>query len=314
MRKEILLAIILGCVLGGALAFGIWRINDFFTKKPSQSEADSENKPAKKTRSDFFLEIAEPKNQAATGNSNISIKGHASPHAIVAITTNDKSSLTTSDEAGDYLSEEELEGGINQIQVTGFDSNGKSLNKNLLVVYSTYFQNGDYGSSLIGTITDLSESTIQIKTLSGEIEQISVNSETTYANIIKDAREIDFEDLALGDFVAAIGSANGNNIVEAQRILVTATPSESTIRTIWGKVTTFSSSEFLIEDIGGNQWSIDAKGGTKVTTLVDNEFEKSKIGNLSEGDNIIVIGEFDKEELDADHIHLVSASATGKEE
>ncbi|KKS77698.1 MAG: hypothetical protein UV74_C0013G0116 [Candidatus Woesebacteria bacterium GW2011_GWB1_43_14] len=283
-------------------------MNDFFDRKPDQNEPPpSDRKSPPKQNTGFFLEISEPANQAVIPATSVSVEGYTSPNALITITTNDESSLTLSDTEGRYRSEAELSGGVNQIEVTGFDNSGKSLSKSLLLVHSTYLKNGEHGISLIGTVTDLSESTIQIKTLSGEIEQISVNKdETTYANIMKSSREIEFTDLALGDFIVAIGKSNGNDIIEAQRILVTTALSESTIRAVWGEVKTYNTKEFIIKDIGGNDWSIDAKGGVEVTKLVEDEFKKAKLTSLKEGDTIIVIGEFDKEEIDANQIHLVT--------
>ena len=307
MRKEIIFAILVGSSLGVAVAFGVWRINIFFKTSTTQNttEQDININNNIKTNNNLNLDIISPSNYSVIGNSEVIISGQTNNNSLIALATGDDSIIITSDSKGKFETKVKLEGGISELFVTAFDKNGKSLNKKLTLIYSTLFENGDNAKALLGTVTDLSETTIQIRSDTGEIEQVSVNDDTTYANILKTTKNIEFSDIAIGDFIAALGTTNGNKILESSRILVTTAMDESTLRSIWGEVTTFNNKEFIIRDIAGNEWSIDAKGGIDTTALVDNEIQEVKL-EIEEGDKIIVVGDFDKEELDAILIHIIS--------
>lgn len=83
----------------------------------------------------------------------------------------------------------------------------------------------------LGTITDKTEDTLQIKNKRGEIEFISVNpEEASFVSIGKTSKAIKFTDVAIGDYIVAMGflsneahtgSKNGNGVLDARRILVT---------------------------------------------------------------------------------------------
>lgn len=74
----------------------------------------------------------------------------------------------------------------------------------------------------LGTITDITELTIQMKTLEGEIQQVSFTTEkTTFVKVNEKSETIDYSEVAIGDFIIAMGYFNGNNVLEAERILVT---------------------------------------------------------------------------------------------
>ena len=78
----------------------------------------------------------------------------------------------------------------------------------------------------MGTITDISEDTIQIDELllngsqtGSQIQLIATDDSTTYAKILKTSSNIDFDEIAIGDFVIAMGFKNGQDVIEAKRIM-----------------------------------------------------------------------------------------------
>jgi hypothetical protein len=159
----------------------------------------------------------------------------------------------------------------------------------------------------LGTVTDITESGLQIRTQSGEISQVSLAGTTSYANIVKDSQEVKFEDIALGDFVAALGTLNDNDLLIAQRVLVTLPPSdEEEFTIVKGKVDELSSSDFLVTDNESEQWSIDARGNVDVTAVSENgEVSSIKFADIADGDTIIIIGEMDDGELAASRVHKI---------
>jgi hypothetical protein len=85
--------------------------------------------------------------------------------------------------------------------------------------------------AFLGTITDKTGDTLQIKNIKGEIQFISGDpDQTSFVSIGKTSRAIKYDDVALGDFIIAMGyvsdennenRTNGRFVLEAKRVLVT---------------------------------------------------------------------------------------------
>ncbi|MDO8599895.1 MAG: hypothetical protein Q7R44_00585, partial [bacterium] len=76
--------------------------------------------------------------------------------------------------------------------------------------------------AVLGNLEQISDTTLQIKDDDGKLKQVATTIDTKYAKISKAGKktEIKFTDLALGDFVAALGFKNGNDILEAKRVII----------------------------------------------------------------------------------------------
>ena len=97
----------------------------------------------------------------------------------------------------------------------------------------------------LGTITDKTGVTLQIKNLKGEINFISVDPDNSvFVSVAKTTKSIKYDDLALGDFVIAMGYIedqstgieNGNSVLNAKRTLVTEEVAPTTRKIVFGTV------------------------------------------------------------------------------
>ncbi len=238
MRKEIVVAILAGALFGLVIAFGIWRANSSFS---NQKTANDQASPTPLTITSKGLAIAKPNHLHVSGKSTISVSGIAKANLPLVITNSDSSYITTSDANGTFDQEVDLTGGINEITVFSFD-NAQISQKALLVIYSSEFATTttnvedkvetakETPVAYLGTLTDITKNTLQInkflyakadKKEASQIQQLSVNDDTSFAKITKTTKEVKFEDLAIGDFVIAMGFTNGNHVLKTQRILVT---------------------------------------------------------------------------------------------
>src|SRR3989344_7910173 len=84
MRKEVLLAILIGAVLGLAIAFGVWRANLSLKKvvSPSSNSQTASDNPIPTTDE---LAISEPEEGTISASSKIMVKGRAMPGSIIAV-------------------------------------------------------------------------------------------------------------------------------------------------------------------------------------------------------------------------------------
>lgn len=157
----------------------------------------------------------------------------------------------------------------------------------------------------IGTVTDIAENTIQINKLTfaetkkegGEILQVSVSEEDTeFAKVNETSQTISFEDVAIGDFVVAMGFKNGNGVLEAIRILVSTPPiTAPTRRAVYGEIVSIEKREVILKDKDSNEWTLDFPTRWKGPETED----------LEEGGRLIAVGEVEDFVVDIRTIHLV---------
>lgn len=143
MRKEVLVAILIGAILGGAVAFGIWRANLFLVPKKETVQTEQTTPPpagGQITQETSSLITTQPENNSIISEGKVTIKGAAVPNSTVVILTNSKDLITQADKDGAFEQEIELEGGLNEITVTAYDNNGNETTQTLTLVYSTEFE------------------------------------------------------------------------------------------------------------------------------------------------------------------------------
>lgn len=134
MRKEVLIAIILGAALGLIIAFGVWRAN--LALAPKRQAVQTQATP---TPEAFALTISSPENEAVVGRDSITVQGTTKAGVNLVILYENGEILTTAQEDGSFEADIKLIAGANSITVTAFDEEGESVEKTLTVVYSTEF-------------------------------------------------------------------------------------------------------------------------------------------------------------------------------
>lgn len=143
MRKETVIAIILGSALGIALVFGVWRANQAFNTKKVQKEQQTFPTPSKPPstpeKEAKNLVITSPENNIVVNQDTIRVEGTTDPKATVVIISNLNEVIMSAGKDGTFAYDVKLEGGANEIKVVSYDKNGKKSEKILTVVYSTEF-------------------------------------------------------------------------------------------------------------------------------------------------------------------------------
>jgi len=142
MKKEILIAIIIGFVLGLVITFGIWTANKSLKEGTNtQLSQITENKtnitPSPQVEEKLPLTLISPENNALVNQEKLEIVGKTSPKAVVAIVYEEGEKIIEADEKGDFTMEITLVGGSNKINVSAFDSQGNEASKSLNLVFST---------------------------------------------------------------------------------------------------------------------------------------------------------------------------------
>jgi hypothetical protein len=329
MRKEIIFAVILGGVIGIVVAFGIWRANSSI-KVNQKAETQNANEYPESSKianqAELGIALAKPEDKEVVTDENIEITGITRPGSYVLLTTEDNDLITTPDQNGAFSFNTTVNPTANQIILTSI--NGNSItSKKLVIVYSSEFskyQRQETESSnsknatessienkvqqkikeaqsrataYIGTITDIAENTLQIKTSDDQILQVSVSKDiTTYIKTIGAPKEITFQDIGIGDFIIAMGFKNGNNILEAKRIIVSEPIEDIKLTPVHAIVTDNLPNGINIKDLKSNKTlTVTYNPKIKVYSFKDNELTKSTFNTIDTNFEIILISEEEDE-------------------
>lgn len=142
MKKEILIAIIIGFILGLVITFGIWTANKSLQESSqTQTTGNNESQPIVTETSteegQISLVISSPENNALVNQEKIEIVGQTAAQATVIILYEEGQEVFQADEKGEFTQEITLVGGANEIKITAFDEEGNEANKTLNLVYSS---------------------------------------------------------------------------------------------------------------------------------------------------------------------------------
>ncbi len=166
--------------------------------------------------------------------------------------------------------------------------------------------------SYIGTVTDIAEQTIQINKFIfsnanenvGEIQQISVDEENTvFVKITKSTTSVKFSDLAIGDFIIAMGYKNGNGVLEGKRILITTAVEPTTRKAVFGEPSDIAKRSLTLTASTGKEWVVEFG-----TTWVGPE-----LSEIEEGDKVMIVGTTEGNTLEARFLHIITPETTEEE-
>lgn len=354
MRKEVLIAIVIGSILGLAVAFGVWRANQAFSPKQetqTQQELTPLPEPAQ------TLTISEPEDGSVVDREKIKVKGRATPEAVLVILTNTQEVIITAQASGEFEQEIELEGGANEITVVAYNEEGAEERQTLTVVYSTEFpqtsglfvkptyaqeeatpetsQENDVRNrvrekienllkkprAVIGTLSEISDSTLEIKDRKGDLRMAATGDETVFVRVAKGKRsEIEFKDLVLGDFIIAMGFKNGNDVLEAKRVITFDKSPITKRHAAYGVVQSNEEGTLTIKHPKTNEvWTVETSKGTTVTKKVEGKMQEVDVDEIEVGARVVAAGTpesppagGEENTIEAGRIHVIPGRAEGQ--
>jgi hypothetical protein len=317
VRRELIWVAIIGISFGLIIAFGVWRINTSLDKSkpgPIQPTPFAQN-PGEELK----VTLNTPENDDVVTVSPVSVSGITKPLAWIVVSGTTGDYILQSDENGIFSQNVDLTPGINQIKITALDSNGSQTLQKVLVVYSSAFQlqtvNATPGiasgeasinenvaqkvaaamnrpKAYLGVVTDITNTTIQIKDIDSQIQQISVGS--TGLSVVDtkgtNNKQIKLTDIAIGDFIVAMGYINSNQVLSAQRILITDPLSTSQLSISLSSVTTVTKKSLTVTDIkSGQSATLTPDKNTEITSYVNAKTSSIKITGVNTNDLVIYV-------------------------
>lgn len=316
MRKELIVAIVTGILFGCLFAFGIWKVNSTLSAKensplitqvlPSQSISPTPTQSQK-----LDIEIVSPLENEVFTQKLLTVSGLTQPNIWLSITGENTYEFVKSQEDGTFKGTIELKPGLNKIQITSFDNEGKTLEKLLTVIYSTTFAsitpasaNGK-PSAYVGVVTDKTGNSLQITEEKGSILLLSLDSEKVTVSKINAGKQNDanYIDVAIGDYIAALGFVTSNDVLDTKQILLTGTPANFSRKSIRGAITKVTSKNIIVQNKEGAEYIIEP---SKTVLVTEGENQtKVSFSNLELDQTIIAIGSLSGRSMVAERIHSI---------
>lgn len=310
MRKEIVAAIIAGSLLGLVIAFGVWRANIALSPKSGPDETPQETPVPQQVD----LVVASPESGMVLTSSPTKVSGITKAGNFVALIGEEDDAIVAADETGAFEGEIKLTGGLNEIVVVSFDAADGQTSQTINVAYSSQFAptepQGESSTATdeadvirdkvqkkaveaankpifyMGSVTDITEMSIQMKDSAGEIKQVSVDKDTDFVKVTTETKQASYDDTAIGDFIIAMGYNDGNDVLAAKRVIITTQPSKTTRTANIGKIT----------QISGKKVTMESPDQT-LTLEFGKSWKGPEISELEEGIQIIAVGEVKEQTL-----------------
>lgn len=137
MKKEVILAIVIGLILGLLITFGIYTARTALTKAPTASQEKPLVSPSPEPTESATITITSPATEALIDTETVTITGKTLPESTVTLVSDSDQQLVATSADGSFTADFELAGGINQIVISAFTPEGKQAETTLTLVYST---------------------------------------------------------------------------------------------------------------------------------------------------------------------------------
>lgn len=143
MRKEVVIAIILGLALGFIITFGIYRTQVALRSTPSSKEqADALKTPVNDLSPVIQQELAihNPEDGLITADKSVVVTGESEPDSVVVLLVNDTEYVTSTDGGGNFSFDVPLREGSNILTTYVLRDDGSSLKDERVVIMGDFTQ------------------------------------------------------------------------------------------------------------------------------------------------------------------------------
>lgn len=285
-------------------------------------QPDDNSGPSDNQSNEYTLTLAKPISFTIETEEETTVSGIAREGSYILISGQNEDFLIKPKDNGEFDQIITLDGGLNEIIVNGYDEFSLKDTKTAFLVYSTEFDKflGEEGGDqeepsddreesatdeadsvrekviekiqkvksnpifYIGTITDKTQDTLQIRNIDGEIQQISLDqNEIELVNIIDDPKEINYDDVAIGDYILALGFLGASDVLEGKRIVVTELPVEDEKRSvILGNIKEIDQRDVFL--------TLDENDGKEIKLIFPKRWKGPEISELKVSDYLICVG------------------------
>ena len=158
----------------------------------------------------------------------------------------------------------------------------------------------------LGLVSDISETTIELKSATGEIQQVGVAEDAIFIKDGIPVKTVDFKDLAIGDYIVAMGFKNGNAVLNARRILITQPPATLNRQALNGKVQRLTKNDFsLIFPNNQGEPVILPEKNAGYFSFSGGQVVRARFTDIKEGTEVVVFGVKSEKSFSARTVFIV---------
>lgn len=139
MRKEILLAIVIGLLVGLVLTYGFYLASSAMRRPPTNSpDSQTTQQQNPDPSAGGALSVVSPVDESVQTSQRVTIAGTTIANSFVVIFVNEEEHITTADSSGNFSIEAELDLGSNVITIHAIDEDGnKTVVERTVVVVTS---------------------------------------------------------------------------------------------------------------------------------------------------------------------------------
>jgi len=146
MRKEVLLAILIGISFGLIITFGVYHSRNSISEAQKNQSQDLVKNQLEQNNNENNgqLAINSPDDELLTDNQQLIVSGTTGINNFVVIFVNNQETITHADDAGNFSVEVELDEGGNILIIQSIDEDGQSCQLERTVIVDNEFFNEEF--------------------------------------------------------------------------------------------------------------------------------------------------------------------------
>lgn len=137
MKKEVILAILIGLGMGLFITYGVYRVRTSITTPPVTDLEEATDASPTTTATPALIAIHNPEHGQVQSESTTTVTGTTTENAYVVLFVNDEDFISTADETGNFSFEVDLEDGVNYITVHVIHNDGTTAEDERIVIVSS---------------------------------------------------------------------------------------------------------------------------------------------------------------------------------
>lgn len=138
MKKEMLIAVVIGFLLGLVITYGVYRLRIAHNRRPNTPAATA-TPSATQTATDSLLTIHSPDDGLVQKEKQLTVTGSTIPESYVVLFVNNNENIRESDSEGNFSFEVTLDEGSNILSIQVLTEEGKTITKERTVVVTSLY-------------------------------------------------------------------------------------------------------------------------------------------------------------------------------
>lgn len=135
MKKEVIVAVILGLTLGLIVSYGVYRARKSLQQPTTETEATPQ--PSASAGTHTSLVMLSPEDESIQSAKEVKVTGTTVPNALIVIFINQNEHITNADASGNFSIQTELQPNSNVITTRSIDDDGNVAEDQRTVIMSS---------------------------------------------------------------------------------------------------------------------------------------------------------------------------------